>query len=146
QSLLEERFQMKVHREMREFPVYSLEVVKTGLKIMPTTPDGDAFARRNGPLNLAGGGSASGDHIDLGEGSYFMLGQPTVETKNVSMATFATMLTRFVDRTVVDMTDLKGGYDLKLDVTPEDRTTMLIRSAVGAGVVLPPQALALLNV
>jgi uncharacterized protein (TIGR03435 family) len=146
QSLLEERFQMKAHREMREFPVYALEVAKTGLKVMPTTPDGDPFARRNGPLNLTGGGTSAGINIDLGEGSYFMLGETTVETKNLSMATLATMLTRFVDRAVVDMTDLKGGYDLKLEVTPEDRTSMLIRSAVGAGVVLPPQALALLNV
>jgi uncharacterized protein (TIGR03435 family) len=146
QSLLEDRFQMKSHREMREFPVYALEVAKTGLKVTPTTTDGDAFARRNGALNLTGGGTAAGVSLDLGEGSYFTLGETTVETKNLTMATFATVLTRFVDRTVVDMTDLKGGYDLKLDVTPEDRTTMLIRSAVGAGVVLPPQALALLNV
>jgi uncharacterized protein (TIGR03435 family) len=55
------------------------------------------------------------------------------------------MLTRFLDRPVVDMTNLKGSYDLTLDLTPEDRMVMLIRSAVAAGVVLPPQALALLD-
>ena len=145
QALLEDRFQMKAHREMKEFPVYALEVTSAGLKVPQATPDGDAFARRNGALSLAAGGSEAGVSIDLGDGSFFQLGASAVETKNLSMTTLANMLTRFVDRQVVDMTNLKGGYDLKLDLTPEDRMTMLIRSAVSAGVVLPPQALALLN-
>jgi uncharacterized protein (TIGR03435 family) len=43
------------------------------------------------------------------------------------------------------MTNLKGGYDLALDIAPEERLPMMIRSAVSAGVILPPQALALLD-
>jgi uncharacterized protein (TIGR03435 family) len=57
----------------------------------------------------------------------------------------ADMLTRFLDRPVIDMTNLKGAYDFTLELTPEDRMGMMIRSAVAAGMVLPPQALALLD-
>jgi uncharacterized protein (TIGR03435 family) len=35
QALLEERFRLKVHREVREVPVYSLTEAKTGLKLKP---------------------------------------------------------------------------------------------------------------
>ena len=145
QSLLEDRFGLKAHGDMRDFPVYALEVAKTGLTVKETTPDGDAFARRQGALTLGAGGSSAGVSIDLGEGSFFNLGASTLETRNLTMFTLANMLTRFLDRPVVDQTKLKGGYDLKLDLTPEDRTVMLMRAAVSAGVVLPPQALALLN-
>ena len=33
QALLGERFQMKMHREMKEFPVYRLDVAKTAVKL-----------------------------------------------------------------------------------------------------------------
>jgi uncharacterized protein (TIGR03435 family) len=142
-SLLEERFGMKAHTEMKEFPVYALEVAKTGLKVVETAP-ADSFSNSRG-VNVAAGGSAAGVMINLGEGSFFSLGTSSVQTKKLSMSTFADMLTRFLDRPVVDMTNLKGAYDLDLPLTPEDRIVMLIRSAIGAGVVLPPQALALLD-
>jgi len=41
QSLLEERFQMKTHREKKEFPVYALVIAKGGPKMKETAPDAD---------------------------------------------------------------------------------------------------------
>jgi len=144
-NLLSERFGMKAHREKKDFPVYALEVAATGLKIKESAP-AEAFAGlESQPINVAGGGSAAGVSIDYGNGSTFALGTTTVETHRLTMRLFANLLTRFLDREVVDMTNLTGGYDLTLELTPEDRTMMLVRSAVTAGVVLPPQALALLN-
>jgi uncharacterized protein (TIGR03435 family) len=144
QALLVERFQMKAHREMREFPIYALEVDKSGLKITESAP-ADALTQNPGAFNMAAGGTAAGVAISFGEGSSFTLGTTTLETTKLTMGTLANMLTRFLDRPVINMTNLNGAYDLKLDLTPEDRTAMLIRSAVAAGVVLPPQALALLD-
>jgi uncharacterized protein (TIGR03435 family) len=46
-----------------------------------------------------------------------------------------------VDRPVVDMTGLTGKYDFTLQFTPEDYLAMTIRSAIVAGVSLPPEAL-----
>jgi uncharacterized protein (TIGR03435 family) len=38
QSLLEERFQLKIHRASREVPVYALTVAKSGPKLQPSNP------------------------------------------------------------------------------------------------------------
>jgi len=46
-----------------------------------------------------------------------------------------------MDRPVIDMTELKGNYDIRLEFTPEDYTAMLIRAGIAAGVAMPPQAL-----
>ncbi len=145
QALLADRFQMKVHREEKEFPVYALEVAKSGLKISESGPGIDARAANGSGFSVAAGGNANGATISFGNGTYFSLGQNGFETKGLTMAIVADMLTRFLDRPVIDMTNLKVGYDLVLNLTPEDRLSMMVRSAVAAGVVLPPQALALLD-
>jgi len=142
QTLLADRFQMKSHKEKREFPVYALEVAKSGFKLSPV---GESEIDDTRPLNITAGGSGAGVMISFGKDSYFALGANGFESKKLSMEIVADMLTRFLDRPVVNMTNLKGTYDINLDLTPEDRTVMLIRSAIAAGVVLPPQALALLD-
>jgi uncharacterized protein (TIGR03435 family) len=50
-----------------------------------------------------------------------------------------------VDRPILNLTELKGNYDLTLNLTPEDYQAMLIRAAVNNGVVLPPQVLKLMD-
>jgi uncharacterized protein (TIGR03435 family) len=61
------------------------------------------------------------------------------------MDAFARLLTPYVDRPIVNLTDLKGNYDFTLNLTPEDYRAMLIQIAVNNGVALPPQALRLLD-
>jgi uncharacterized protein (TIGR03435 family) len=53
QSLLEERFQLKTHRETRELPVFTLTVVKNGAKLTSTVEG------RPGPGALKAGSSRS---------------------------------------------------------------------------------------
>jgi uncharacterized protein (TIGR03435 family) len=48
QSLLEDRFGLKIHRETREVPVYLLNVAKNGLKIQPLK-EGTCFSPDAGP-------------------------------------------------------------------------------------------------
>jgi uncharacterized protein (TIGR03435 family) len=55
------------------------------------------------------------------------------------------MLTPFLDRPIIDGTGLKGVYDFMLDISPEDFAAMSVRSAVNAGVSLPPQMLRALD-
>ena len=45
QALLEERFRLKLHRETREVPIYSLMAAKSGLKLRPS--DGSNCAPRD---------------------------------------------------------------------------------------------------
>lgn len=146
QALLADRFQMKMHREMKEFPVYMLGLGKTGTKLTALPADPDSEVKTSSPLNVAAGGNANGVAINLGNGSSMTLGASSLEVKKLDMRRFADLLSRFTDRPVVDMTELKGQYDFHLDLTPEDRTAMLVRSAIDAGVVLPAQALRILDI
>ena len=57
------------------------------------------------------------------------------------MPQLAESIGRFVERPVVDMTDLKGTYDLDLEFTTEEYRLLLIRTALSAGVTLSPDVL-----
>jgi uncharacterized protein (TIGR03435 family) len=141
QSLLEERFQLKLHREKKELPVYALIVGKPPLKIQESPPDPSAPVASKGTANVAVTGSAAGVSADLGNGSYYTFSNGKFEIKKVTMDMLARQLERYVDRPIVDMTDLKGNYDLSFAVTTEDYQTMLIHAALNAGMMFPPEVL-----
>jgi uncharacterized protein (TIGR03435 family) len=146
ETLLEERFQLKVHREKKEFPIYALETAKGGLKMTEAPPSPELEkADPRAPQEFTGGGSNQGVSINLGSGSSVSFSNNKFEAKGLTMASLAGTLERFLDRPIVDMTDLKGRYDFSIDVTADDYRAMLIRSAVVAGVVLPPDVLRFLD-
>ncbi|MBZ5676402.1 MAG: TIGR03435 family protein [Acidobacteriia bacterium] len=145
QSLLEERFQIKVHREKKELPIYALMIGKPPLKIQESAPDPNAPIAPKGTANVSASGSAAGVSVDLGNGSYYTFNNGKFEVKKVTMDMLARQLERYVDRPIVDITDLKGTYDLTFSVTTEDYQAMLIHAAVNAGMMLPPQVLRLLD-
>jgi uncharacterized protein (TIGR03435 family) len=146
QTLLEERFQLKFHREPKDLPVYALEVAPAGLKMTEAPPDPELEnIDAKAPQEFSGGGSNQGVSINLGRGSSITFANNRFEAKRLNMDGLASTLERFLDRPVVDKTALKGNYDLSLDLTAEDYRSMLIRSAVVAGVVLPPEVLRLID-
>ena len=145
QSFLEERFQIKLHREKKELPVYALIIGKPPLKLQESAPDAAADAAPKGTSNVAVSGSAAGVSVDLGNGSYYTFNNGKFEIEKVTMDMLARQLERYVDRPIIDMTDLKGKYDVTVSVTPEDYQTMLIRAAVNAGLMLPPQAIQIMD-
>lgn len=145
QTLLADRFALKSHRESREFPVYALVADRGGARVTALPPDPATEAGRREPVNLRASGSAAGVTIDFGGGASFSLANNKIEVKKLSMADLADMLTRFMDRPVVDMTMLGARYDLTLDLVPDDFTPMLIRSAINQGLSLPAPALRLLD-
>jgi uncharacterized protein (TIGR03435 family) len=121
-----------------------LTVGKPPLKMTETPPDADAGDAK-GTVNIAASGSAAGVSVDLGHGSYYTFADDKFEAKKISMERLATMLERYADRPILDQTQLKGNYDLTFNVTQEDYRAMLIRAAVNSGIVLPPQALRVLD-
>jgi uncharacterized protein (TIGR03435 family) len=143
QALLADRFKMRSHHEMKEFSVYALEVARGGMKLNALPPDPEA--EKEGIADVAAGGVGNGAVINLGRGRSFAILESGIEIKALPMALLAEMMTRFMDRPVVDMTDAKGAYDFTLDVPQEDRIAMLIRAAVAAGVAMPPQTLRLMD-
>ncbi len=146
QALLAERFQVRLHHEKKEFPVYVLEIGKGPLKLKEEQLDPDAAgAAGKGTADVAASGSGQGVSVNLGGGSSYNFANNRFEATKLSMADLAGNLERFLDRPIVDMTDLKGKYSFVLDLTEEDYRMMLIRIAIGAGVVVPPEALRLLE-
>ncbi len=100
QSLLEDRFNLKFHREMKTMPVYALVVGKHGPKFQKSAADAVSTSRvgvngRNQTLTLAKATVASlADDIGNAFG---------------------------VDRPILDETELTGTYDINLEATPEFR-------------------------
>ena len=92
-TMLTERFRLAIHREQRNMAVYGLVVGKKGIKFE----------------EVAEGDSSSNSDNQHYQGS------------RVSMGSFAIFLSRRMDLPVIDMTGLKGFYNLKLDWAPEPR-------------------------
>ena len=145
ESLLISRFQIKMHRETKPFPVYGLVVAKGGLKMEALKADGDSDGDTGKGVDVTASGARGGVSVNLGKGSSFSMVNDKVVAKKLTMTAFADLLARFEDRPVIDMTDVKGSYDLTLEFNPEDFRNMMIRSAIAAGVSLPPEALRLLD-
>ncbi len=99
QALLADRFGLKVHREMRETPVYELVVGRNGPKLKASEPGA------SGPRRL----SVSGRN--------YVVTMPAASMEDV----IAAIENSFPDRPVVDKTGLTGTYALTLTYTPDTR-------------------------
>ena len=141
QSMMADRFQLKTHQTTKEFPVYALVVGKSG-PAMKETPAEDTPQATNVEVE-AGSGSAT--TVNLGNGASLTFGDDRLDATKVTMAALADQLTRFVERPVVDMTNLKGLYSFGLTFQAEDFMVIRIRTALSAGVEMPPQAMRLLE-
>jgi uncharacterized protein (TIGR03435 family) len=97
QSLLADRFQLKVHHEIREMPVYALVAGKNGPKLKDADPDADAAG------------------LFSQQGRNMVITLPKASTSDIVDALNGTA---FVDRAVVDHTGLTGTYNVKLTYTP----------------------------
>ncbi|MCU1237906.1 MAG: hypothetical protein JWP63_5873 [Candidatus Solibacter sp.] len=145
QSLLTDRFALKLHRGSKDLPIYALIVASGGLKMKELPVDPEDAAAAGAPIDVAVSGSAAGVNMNFGRGATLAFGNNKFEAHKLTMFSLADSLGRWVDRPVIDMTGLTGKYDFTLDLTPEDYRALLIRSAVAAGVTLPPEALRLLD-
>jgi uncharacterized protein (TIGR03435 family) len=142
QALLAQRFGLTVHREPRDFEVYALEQAKDGVPParVPDPEPGEA------PFTVTSSTNGTAIAADLGNGASLVFANNRFEAKRVTMALLAETLGRFMDRPIVDRTQLEGRYDIVFDVAADDYFPMLIRSAVNAGITLPPEALHALDV
>ena len=107
QSLLEDRFQLKVHHVSKQLPIYELVVAKGGAKLK------DADLKNEYPNGTKGQNGAA---------RVVMSSNGDVHLKAQSMLAsgLANMLSGFLHREVVDKTGLAGKYDFTLDWSPEE--------------------------
>lgn len=105
--LLESRFQLRVHRETRLLPSYSLVISKNGPKIKTAYP-GDTYPN----------GFKSNDGVSR-PGTFSMRpGQLIFQALPMSM--LAEMLSKQLEVPIVDKTGLSGDYDFTLRWGPEN--------------------------
>ncbi|MGB7720198.1 MAG: TIGR03435 family protein [Bryobacteraceae bacterium] len=119
QTLLEDRFNLKVHKEPRDTPVYELTVAEQNPKLRPSK-DGDCI-----PIdltNLSGARPKPGDPAPnyCGGGRARMSGDVmSADWVGITMAELAgRMLPAYVDRPVVDRTGLTGRFNVHLEFVP----------------------------
>jgi uncharacterized protein (TIGR03435 family) len=119
QSLIEERFRLKSHWEMRETPVYAMTVGKGGLKVQPLAEGACASLDLTHPPPLL----KPGDPLPNVCGVMIMRpsgkGEMTLEVRGSTLTQFAQRLSQFLDRTVVDKTDITGTFNFHLEFTPD---------------------------
>jgi len=149
QALLAERFKLVIHRDTKEHNVYALVVAKGGAKFTETQelpPAGDAAAPNPAitgsssvTINQSKGGAAE---VSTGTGLRQKM-TPSADGKSIrfeiskaSMALLAEGLTPLVDRPIVDMTELKGNFDVAFDVSRQE----LLNLARAAGSDVPQSA------
>lgn len=140
-TLLAERFQLKVHEESRQFPIYALTVGKGGLKIKRTPADPNAPPQGT---QLAGAGSNAGVVINMGAGTW-TLADNKLDVRQLTMADVALGLTRFSERKTIDATGITDRVDFTLDLSQEDYGFAMMRAALNNGYALAPQALKVLD-
>jgi uncharacterized protein (TIGR03435 family) len=125
QSLLEERFKLRTHLELRKTPVYLLTIAKGGPRLQPakdeqgnlvtSLPSAEEVKKKWEEMK-AGKSLKPGDLAV--PGSYSIAGKPSgheFTARALTMARFADAL--FTDvgrRKVIDKTGLAGFYDFKL--------------------------------
>jgi uncharacterized protein (TIGR03435 family) len=105
QSLLEERFKLKVHRETKVLPMYDLVVAKGGPK-MKEVAAADLAANAKDPDR--------GKHPGM-----MTMGPGMFKGQALPAQAIANEIAFVLEHTVVDKTGLAGKYDLDLKWTPE---------------------------
>jgi uncharacterized protein (TIGR03435 family) len=113
QSLLEDRFKVKVHREIKEIPEFEMVTDKGKSKLTPSsseelmkvTIEGKSIAQRSGTC---------GASLWL-EGAHLVC-------HTVTMNTIAASVTGVMHAPIVDLTGLTGTYDLNIVYLPDERT------------------------
>lgn len=122
-SLLEDRFQLKVHRAEEMRSAYALTVAKSGLKIKPIAP-GECWEFEPGkpPPPHPDGAGACGVFGGNGWGSVRLEGVMFGDGPALAGTRITDALWRYMLKVVLDRTGLNGRYSFNLEFTPDDNT------------------------
>ena len=121
QGLLEERFQLKLHRVTDEAPMYALTVAKGGLKLTPMK-DGDCLP--DGPPEWPSGGKPPCHWTGWdtnGPNRRLLLGGIPLDRLAQDLAEL------ILDRNVIDRTGISGSFVARLEYAPDENTRCIGR-------------------
>jgi uncharacterized protein (TIGR03435 family) len=149
QALLADRFQVKLHKEKKEFPVFALVLAKGPAKLKELPPDPNEDKVNDEPVGMANVATivavGNGVSVRYARGASISVGNNRIEVTKLPLWVFCRNLERYSDRQIVDMTGLTGSYTFTIEVTPEDYMAMMLRSAVLRGQNIMPEAQKLLD-
>jgi len=115
QSLLEERFQLRLHRETKELPVYALTIAKGGLKLQPGSCT--EYDPNNPPPRPAPGQKRPDFCGNLSAGGRGPT--QTVDAFGITMQRFLGFLPNYTGRVVIDKTGFTGTFNAHFAFTPD---------------------------
>jgi uncharacterized protein (TIGR03435 family) len=93
QTLLADRFKLRIHHDLKELPVYNLVIAKSGLKMKEAS-------------------SSKAQSWSMGLGS--------ITSKGMPIASLAASLSNHVGRMIIDKTGLTGNYEINLTFSWND--------------------------
>ena len=130
QKLLEDRFKLQVRTETQPRAVYALVVAEGGIKLKESAPPPEEAAQ---PAGVTGSSTATvtmgkngGGTVSTAEGiRQTVTPSPDgktlhIEISGATIAQLAEGLSPMADQPIVDMTGLKGKYDVALDISMQD--------------------------
>ena len=150
QTLLADRFKLKLHTETREVPIYALVLAradrKFGAKLKPSTDNCPDFKvqqqqqleaiAKGGLQGLAASAMKPGETRPCAFGSYPAgPGLIGIKASGQALSTLALVLTQLTGRPVVDRTDLTGLYDFEMTI--DLATIARIYAELGINMPLP---------
>jgi uncharacterized protein (TIGR03435 family) len=116
QDLLEERFKLKLHREVKQVNVFELTVAKGGPKLQPAKEGSCVVFDRNNPPP----DPPPGEPGPVLCGFVRRSASGGFDIPGATMADLCRRLSSYVDRDIIDNTGLKGVFDVHLDLAPAD--------------------------
>ena len=140
-GLLEDRFQLRFHRETRDLPVYALTVAKSGSKLSPPKEGGCVEFDQNSRLPAVPSPGAA--VVPCGSPVISMApGGSTIAGGKVPMNEFVRILQIVLNQPVLDRTGITERFDVQLKFMRDDVTGGLPAPIGGGGPApgVPPPA------
>ena|SRR5450756_2440370 len=108
-ALLEDRFHLKIHSEIRELPVYTLTAARGGARLIPSSPGSCVAIDIKSVLKSPPGINYCG-RFEMKRGAVWI-----ADAKGITMAEFAARVFRdTLDRPVIERTGIAGLFDIHL--------------------------------
>lgn len=138
QSLIKDRFQVEVHRESRDQPVYELTVAKSNSNLRPTK-EGSCIERdaedfrspatiKPSDLSKYCGTGTAAKPIGLVGSTDGLVS--SMDWHGLSMAGLVSIIVPYVDRPVIDKTGLTGLFDFHLEYVPNHSWPRILNGSI----------------